>query len=233
MLATKQGLIKKTTLDEYVRINNNGKKAITFANEEDELIGVQLTSGSAEIIMASSGGKCIRFSEEDIRPTGRTSMGVKSIKLDKGEVVVDMTKVKEDCEVLTITENGYGKRTDISEYRLQGRAGSGIKVGVLNDKTGNVVNLKLVHPQEDDVMIISDNGIIIRIKADEISKIGRNTQGVKVMRMKDENSKVVAFTIVPHQEDEEETADAQNADTASQSETSEQVVENNDTTTEE
>ncbi len=219
MLATKQGLIKKTTLDEYVRINNNGKKAITFANEEDELIGVQLTSGQDEIIMASSGGKCIRFSEEDIRPTGRTSMGVKSIKLDKGEVVVDMTKVKEDCEVLTITENGYGKRTDISEYRLQGRAGSGIKVGVLNDKTGNVVNLKLVHPTEDDVMIISDNGIIIRIKADEISKIGRNTQGVKVMRMKDSNSKVVAFTIVPHQEDEE-TADTQSVDTASQSEIS-------------
>ncbi len=207
MLATKQGLIKKTTLDEYVRINNNGKKAITFANEDDELIGVQLTGGQDEIIMASSGGKCIRFSEEDIRPTGRTSMGVKSIKLDKGEVVVDMTRVKDDCEVLTITENGYGKRTDISEYRLQGRAGSGIKVGVLNDKTGNVVNLKLVHPTEDDVMIISDNGIIIRIKADEISKIGRNTQGVKVMRMKDSNSKVVAFTIVPHQEDEEQPAE--------------------------
>ncbi len=222
MLATKQGLIKKTTLDEYVRINNNGKKAITFASEDDELIGVQLTSGKDEIIMASSGGKCIRFSEEDIRPTGRTSMGVKSIKLDKGEIVVDMTKVKEDCEVLTITENGYGKRTDINEYRLQGRAGSGIKVGVLNDKTGNVVNLKLVHPTEDDVMIISDNGIIIRIKADEISKIGRNTQGVKVMRMKDGNSKVVAFTIVPHQEDEEEPTEENNpTDGSSVTETAE------------
>ncbi len=216
MLATKQGLIKKTTLDEYIRINSNGKKAITFANEDDELIGVQLTSGEDEIIMASSGGKCIRFSEKDIRPTGRTSMGVKSIKLDKGEVVVDMTKVKEDCEVLTITENGYGKRTDISEYRLQGRAGSGILVGKLTEKTGNVVNLKLVHPTEDDVMIIADNGIIIRIKAEEISKIGRNTQGVKVMRMKDEESRVVAFTIVPRQEDEETAT-----------ENSEQTAENN------
>ncbi len=226
MLATKQGLIKKTTLDEYVRINNNGKKAITFASEDDELIGVQLTSGKDEIIMASSGGKCIRFSEEDIRPTCRTSMGVKSIKLDKGEIVVDMTKVKEDCEVLTITENGYGKRTDINEYRLQGRAGSGIKVGVLNDKTGNVVNLKLVHPTEDDVMIISDNGIIIRIKADEISKIGRNTQGVKVMRMKDGNSKVVAFTIVPHQEDEEEPTEENNpTDGSSVTETAETNAE--------
>ncbi len=229
MLATKQGLIKKTTLDEYVRINSNGKKAITFASEDDELIGVQLTSGNDEIIMASSGGKCIRFSEEDIRPTGRTSMGVKSIKLDKGEVVVDMTKVKDDCEVLTITENGYGKRTDISEYRLQGRAGSGIKVGVLNDKTGNVVNLKLVHPLEDDVMIISDNGIIIRIKADEISKIGRNTQGVKVMRMKDGNSKVVAFTIVPHQEDEEQPEENATTDGSSASENAEVNNESVDT----
>ena len=226
MLATKQGLIKKTTLDEYVRINSNGKKAITFANEDDELIGVQLTSGEDEIIMASSGGKCIRFSEKDIRPTGRTSMGVKSIKLDKGEVVVDMTKVKEDCEVLTITENGYGKRTDISEYRLQGRAGSGILVGKLTEKTGNVVNLKLVHPTEDDVMIIADNGIIIRIKAEEISKIGRNTQGVKVMRMKDEESRVVAFTIVPRQEDEETAAENTTTDGSSAIETAETNTDN-------
>lgn len=226
MLATKQGLIKKTTLDEYIRINSNGKKAITFANEDDELIGVQLTSGEDEIIMASSGGKCIRFSEKDIRPTGRTSMGVKSIKLDKGEVVVDMTKVKEDCEVLTITENGYGKRTDISEYRLQGRAGSGILVGKLTEKTGNVVNLKLVHPTEDDVMIIADNGIIIRIKAEEISKIGRNTQGVKVMRMKDEESRVVAFTIVPRQEDEETAAENSEQTAENNSEASSESVEN-------
>ncbi|MDE7336909.1 MAG: DNA gyrase subunit A, partial [Clostridia bacterium] len=219
MMATKQGLIKKTTLDEFVRINNNGKKAITFASEDDELISVQLTRGDEQIIMASSGGKCIRFAEEDVRATGRTSMGVKSIRLDKGEVVVDMAIVKEDCEVLTITENGYGKRTDLEEYRVQGRAGSGIKVGVLNDKTGNVVNLKLVNPSTDDVMIIADNGIIIRVKADEISKIGRNTQGVKVMKMKDDKAKVVAFTIVPHQEEENvENADGESQEQAQQSE---------------
>lgn len=220
MMATKQGLIKKTTLDEFVRINSNGKKAITFASEDDELISVQLTRGDEQIIMASSGGKCIRFAEEDVRATGRTSMGVKSIRLDKGEVVVDMTIVKEDCEVLTITENGYGKRTDLEEYRVQGRAGSGIKVGVLNDKTGNVVNLKLVNPLTDDVMIIADNGIIIRVKADEISKIGRNTQGVKVMKMKDDKAKVVAFTIVPHQDEEntEDSADGENQEGAQQSE---------------
>lgn len=220
MMATKQGLIKKTTLDEFVRINSNGKKAITFASEDDELISVQLTRGDEQIIMASSGGKCIRFAEEDVRATGRTSMGVKSIRLDKGEVVVDMAIVKEECEVLTITENGYGKRTDLEEYRVQGRAGSGIKVGVLNDKTGNVVNLKLVNPLTDDVMIIADNGIIIRVKADEISKIGRNTQGVKVMKMKDDKAKVVAFTIVPHQDEEntEDSADGENQEGAQQSE---------------
>ncbi len=234
MMATKQGLIKKTTLDEFVRINSNGKKAINFASEDDELISVQLTRGDEQIIMASSGGKCIRFAEEDVRATGRTSMGVKSIRLDKGEVVVDMTIVKDGCEVLTITENGYGKRTDLEEYRVQGRAGSGIKVGVLNDKTGNVVNLKLVNPETDDVMIIADNGIIIRVKADEISKIGRNTQGVKVMKMKDDKAKVVAFTIVPHQEEEAEPTEENNQDgAAAEPQTSESAAEQSDNATEE
>ena len=123
--------------------------------------------------------------------------------------------------MLTITQTGYGKRTDVSGYRQQGRAGSGIKVGVLNDKTGNVVNLKLVDPESDDVMIISDNGVIIRVKASEISKMSRNTQGVKVMRIKDENSKVVAFTVVPH---EEETEDAE---TPADEQVAEQTVEEN------
>ncbi|MGN0771975.1 MAG: DNA gyrase subunit A [Christensenellales bacterium] len=209
MMATRNGLIKKTPLSEFDRIQSNGKIAITLV-EGDELIGVQLTGGKDEIIMASSGGKCIRFSEETVRPTGRTSQGVKSINLDKskGEYVVDMTKVVEGSEVLTITSNGYGKRTDISEYTLQGRAGKGIKAGVLNDKTGDLVNLKLVNPETDDVMIIADNGTIIRVRADEISKIGRNTQGVKVMKMKEEGN-VVCFTIVPHAEEEAETEETQ------------------------
>ena len=218
MLATKNGLIKKTKLEEFVRINSNGKIAITLV-DGDELIGAQLTKGGQDVIMASSGGKCIRFNEDDVRPTGRNSQGVKSIRLDSGEAVVDMTLVRDNCEVLTITQNGYGKRTDVSEYRQQGRAGSGIKVGVLNDKTGNVVNLKLVDPESDDVMIISDNGVIIRVKASEISKMSRNTQGVKVMRIKDENSKVVAFTVVPH---EEETEDAE---TPADEQVAEQTVE--------
>ncbi|MEG1535477.1 MAG: DNA gyrase subunit A [Clostridia bacterium] len=218
IMATKQGLIKKTPLSEFDRIQNNGKIAISLV-DNDELIGVQLTDGNEEIIMASSGGKCIRFSENDVRATGRTSQGVKSIRMDEGEVVVDMTIVKENCEVLTITSNGYGKRSDLSEYSLQGRAGKGVKAGALNEKTGYVVNLKLVNPETDDVMIISDNGIIIRIKASEISKIGRNTQGVKVMRMKDGDCKVVAFTIVPHVDEVEESPDGENAETDGEEET--------------
>ena len=223
VMATKEGLIKKTALEEFERIQTNGKIAISLVGE-DELISVQLTDGTNEILMASSGGKCIRFKEEDVRPTGRTSQGVKSIRMDKGERVVDMTIVKEGCDALTITENGYGKRTDLSEYTLQGRAGKGVKVGVLNDKTGNVVNLKLVNPETDDLIIIADNGITIRVKAGDVSKMGRNTQGVKIMRMKDANSKVSAFTVVPHDDGEQtevpaETAaeaQAQTSDTSAQ-----------------
>lgn len=205
VLATKNGLIKKTDLAEFERIQSNGKIAIRL-QEGDELIGAMHTDGDNEIIIASTGGKCIRFHEQDIRDTGRSSMGVKSISLDKGERVVDATIVRENTDVLTITENGYGKRTDIDEYRFQARGGKGIKVGVLNEKTGNVVNLKLVSTEED-VMILADNGVVIRLNADSISKIGRNTQGVKLMRLKDEGSKVVSFTIVPRS-DEEPAEDA-------------------------
>ncbi len=211
VMATKEGLIKKTSLEEFERIQTNGKIAISLVGE-DELISVQLTDGTNEILMASSGGKCIRFSEEDVRPTGRTSQGVKSIRMDKDERVVDMTIIKEGCDALTITENGYGKRTDLSEYTLQGRAGKGVKVGVLNDKTGNVVNLKLVDPEKDDLIIIADNGITIRVKAGDVSKMGRNTQGVKIMRMKDATSKVSAFTVVPHDDGEETEAPAETAE---------------------
>ena len=202
LLATKKGLIKKTDLTEFERIQTNGKIAIKL-QDGDELISAIHTDGDNELIIASNGGKCIRFHEGDIRDTGRTSMGVKSIRMDENEVVVDATKVRENTEVMTITENGYGKRTDIDEYRFQTRGGKGVKVGVLNEKTGNIVNLKLVSADED-VMIISDNGVVIRMNADKISKIGRNTQGVKVMRMKDESSKVVSFTIVPRDEQAEE-----------------------------
>ena len=201
VLATKQGLIKKTPIEEFNRIQNNGKIAITLV-DGDELIGAALTTGEDQILMASTAGKCIRFHEKDIRETGRTSQVVKSIALDKGEVVVDMALVKAGCEVLTITENGYGKRTDLSEYTLQGRAGKGVKVGVLNEKTGNVVNLKLVDPENDDIIIVTNKGTIMRVKVDQISKMGRNTQGV-IIKKNEKNEIVAAIAAVPHVEDEE------------------------------
>ena len=202
ILATKNGLIKKTDLAEFERIQNNGKIAITLV-DDDELIGADLATDGDQIIMASSGGKCIRFAENTVRPTGRTSQGVKSISLSQGEVVVDMTLVKEGYDVLTITENGFGKRSDLSEYTLQGRNGKGVKVGVLNDKTGNVVNVKLVDPENDDIIIITDKGVVMRVKVDQISKMGRNTQGV-IIKKNEKGEKIAAIATVPHVDESEE-----------------------------
>ena len=140
MMATKKGLIKKTALEEFASIRKVGKVAIKLT-EDDELISVGLTNGEDEIIMASKEGKCIRFSEKDVRPMGRDTQGVRSMLLSKNDVVVDMSIIKEGYEIVTITENGYGKRTDISDYRLQTRGGKGVKAGVFTSKTGKLVNL--------------------------------------------------------------------------------------------
>lgn len=210
MLATKGGLVKRTSLSEFELIRKVGKIAISL-NEGDELISVQILEDSDEILLASSSGKCIRFPAVSVRPTGRTSMGVKSIHLDGDDKVVDMAVIRAgtDQEVLTISRNGYGKRSDIDEYRLQSRAGKGTLAGKFNEVTGELVNLKLIHPS-DDVMIIADNGIIIRIKAEEISKISRNTKGVRIMRMKGEGN-VVCVAVAPPEPDEEEMPEGETA----------------------
>ena len=194
-MATKRGLVKKTDLKEFESIRKVGKIAITLI-DDDELIGVSQTTGYDEIIIASSEGKCIRFSEEDVRAMGREAQGVRSMKIDDDDFIVDMSVVKNGLEVITISQNGYGKRSDIIDYRLQSRAGKGIKAGVFNEKTGRLVNLKLVDP-EDDIMIISDNGVIIRVAAKEISKIGRDTQGVRIMRFKQGEANVVCLANTP------------------------------------
>jgi DNA gyrase subunit A len=152
--------------------------------------------------MASSTGKCIRFSEEDVRAMGRNAAGVKSMNIEKGkERVVDMTVLMPEYEILTISENGYGKRSDPDDYRLQSRGGKGILAGVFNEKTGNLVNLKQVRADQD-IMLISDNGTIIRTRAREISKIGRNTQGVRIMKV-GQTAKVVSVAIAQAEEDGE------------------------------
>ncbi len=200
VLATKNGLIKKTSLEEFANIRRGGKIAISIV-EGDELISVQLSNGQDDILMASREGKCIRFSENDVRPMGRDTQGVKSMTLNDGDYVVDMSIIKEGYEVITMTENGYGKRTSIDDYRLQIRGGKGVKAGVFNSKTGKLVNLKLVS-SEEDIMIITSNGTIIRVAASEISTIGRDTQGVRIMRIDD--STVSKIAISPKSEAEED-----------------------------
>jgi DNA gyrase subunit A len=201
MMATSDGLVKKTKVSEFKRIRRVGKVAISL-HEGDELISVQITSGRDEILMASSTGKCIRFSEEDVRNMGRSASGVKSIHLDSGnkDKVVDMTVLMPGYEILTVSANGYGKRSDVEDYRLQSRAGKGIKAGIFNEKTGMLVDLKQVKP-EQDVMLISDNGTIIRTRAREISKISRDTQGVRIMRVAG-NAKVVCVAIAQAEQED-------------------------------
>ena len=198
-MATRNGLIKKTALSEFENIRKVGKIAIRI-NEGDELISVQFTTGEDELIIASSEGKCIRFSEQGVRPMGRDTQGVRAMDLGEGDYLVDMLVVKPGCQILTITSKGYGKRSEVEDYRLQGRAGKGIKAGVFNEKTGHLVNLKIVG-EDEDIMIISNNGTIIRMHVSDISMIGRNTQGVRVMRLKD--SEVATVAVAPREEEEE------------------------------
>ena len=202
-MATRNGLVKKTDLSEFESIRKGGKIAISLV-EGDQLIGVEMTTGYDEIIVASHEGKCIRFSEEEVRPMGREAQGVISMRLDDNDYVVDMAVIRNGYEVITVSENGFGKRSSVVDYRLQSRAGKGIKAGVFNEKTGKLVNLKLVDP-ENDIMLIADTGVVIRIRAKEISKIGRDTLGVRIMKFKDEG-KVVSVVATPASADEiEET----------------------------
>ena len=205
IMATKHGLIKKTSLSEFERINKNGKIALTLV-ENDSLIGVELSCGDDEILVAASDGKCIRFSEKDIRATGRGSQGVKSMNFNEGEHAIDMTIVKAGSQIITISENGYGKRSDVDEYRLQGRGGMGIKAGVFNEKTGKLVAMKQTSGDED-LLITTDNGVVIRTPIDSISHLSRVSQGVKVMRLKGD-AKIMAVALA-EKELEEEPAEAE------------------------
>ena len=204
IMATRQGLIKKTPVSEFASIRKGGKIAIKL-NDNDELISVYLTNGNNEVLLASSEGKCIRFNEKFVRTMGRDTMGVKAMKLNENETIVDMTIITPNSDMLTISEYGYGKRTNEDEYRLQGRNGKGIKAGIFNEVTGKLVNLKQV-TDDDDIMLIADDGVIIRVASNEISKIGRNTKGVRVMKLKD-NAKIVCVAVVKSDKSQEELAE--------------------------
>jgi DNA gyrase subunit A len=204
IMATKNGLIKKTDLKHFESIRVVGKIAIKLVGS-DELISVQVATGESQVLVASNEGKCIRFKETDVRSMGRDTQGVKCINLADDDYVVDMIIIKEGYKILTISEKGYGKRSNIEDYRLQTRAGKGIKAGVFDEKTGRLVNLKQVSENED-VMLITQDGIIIRTAADSISIIGRNTKGVKIMKL-DEGDKVVSVATSEKESDLEDELD--------------------------
>ena len=209
IMATKRGLIKKTDLSEFERINKNGKIAISLL-EGDELIETQMSTGENEILIASHEGKCIRFSEKDVRKTGRGSQGVKSMNLAKDDRIIDMTIISPGSQIVTITENGYGKRSNESEYRLQGRGGMGVKAGVFNEKTGKLVALKQISGDED-ILMIADSGVIIRTPVDAISMFSRVSQGVKVMRLKD-GAKIVSVALADKEDVQENEFSEQDQD---------------------
>ncbi len=219
IIATKNGLIKKTKLIEFANIRKNGKIAITL-DEGDEVVDVKTSSGDDEVLVASSSGKCCRFSEQKVRAMGRLARGVKSISLDSGEHVVSMTVIKKgesDAQIITISEYGYGKRNKASDFRLTSRGAKGVRAGTFNEKTGKLVCLKQVHI-DDDLMIIADNGVIIRTPVKDISLLSRGTQGVKIMKLKND-AKVVCLTTSEHEEEE---------DDATIDEVIEQNIKNND-----
>ncbi|TZE80771.1 DNA gyrase subunit A [Calorimonas adulescens] len=193
LMVTRTGLIKKTDLNEYGNVRKTGIKALSL-EENDELISVRLAESGQEIIIGTKNGMCIRFSEKDVRTSGRTSKGVTAIELDKDDEIIGMDLIDGGGYVLTVTENGFGKRTPTSEYRLQARRGKGIKAYNRSDKNGYAITIRVVQ-QEDDLMITTLNGNIIRLKVSDIPELHRNSQGVRLIRL-DDGDKVVSIARV-------------------------------------
>lgn len=201
IMATRNGLVKKTRLTEYDNIRRGGLLAVSL-RENDELIDVRLTDGEKDIILVTREGMSIRFRESDVRPLGRVSQGVKGITLEDGDYVVAMATSREDSTLLVVTENGFGKRTELEEYKTQIRGGKGILTYRVTEKTGKVAGVKLVY-ESDEIMLISSDGTIIRMKVADISILGRATQGVTLMRTSEGNI-VVSIARIEEKDDEEE-----------------------------
>ncbi len=204
LMATKNGLIKKTKLSEYSNIRKTGIQGITL-KDEDELIDVRLTDGNSSIVMVTAKGLSIRFGEDEVRAVGRTSQGVKGINLGKDDKVIGMEPIENEKDyILAITENGFGKRTEVEEYRQQARAGKGILTYKTTAKTGHIIGIKIVN-DDDDIMLITDTGVIIRINVKDISVLGRNTQGVTLMRTSDGGKVINIAKIISEDEVENKT----------------------------
>ena len=204
LMCTRGGVIKKTAVTDYDTSRKGGIIGIVL-DEGDELIKVELTNGENEVVIGTNTGMAIRFNEKDVRSMGRVTRGVKAITLRGDDYIIGMCIANEDTQLLAVTENGYGKRTELSEYRVQNRGGVGIKTYKCSDITGNVVGIRSVKDDED-IMIITSEGIIIRIAAKDVSSIGRSTKGVRLMRLS-EGVKVVSIGITEHEEPEEETVE--------------------------
>lgn len=202
LFVTKNGLVKRTPMSEFDSIRQNGKIAITL-KEDDELMGVKETTGDDEIIIAGSNGKAVRFHEDGIRPMGRTASGVKGFNVD-GSEVVGLATSRDGTHLLAVSQNGYGKRTPIEEYRLTTRGAKGVKTINITEKTGDLVSVRAVNGDED-AMIVTNSGIIIRISVGDIGIYSRNTQGVKLINVSDEES-VSKVAIVEHSEENEESS---------------------------
>jgi DNA gyrase subunit A len=201
VMATTHGVIKKTFLTEFSRPRRTGIIACAL-DESDRLIGAAVTDGDHDVLLAKTGGKAIRFREKDVRPMGRTARGVRGVEREKGETVVGMVTVKgEDHSILVVTENGYGKRTKIDDYRITNRGGKGIITVKATDRTGSLIAIKEVVPS-DELMLITQNGIVIRTSVESIAEIGRNTQGVRVMKP-DAGDRVVAVARLATEEPDE------------------------------
>ncbi|QVK21251.1 DNA gyrase subunit A [Mycoplasmatota bacterium] len=200
LFGTKRGLVKRTDIRAYANIRSNGLRAISL-RDGDELLKVRITDGKRDIIMGASNGKAIRFNEKDVRIMGRVTSGVRGIKLGSKEEVIGITVINEERnEILVVTEYGYGKRTNVDEYRLQTRGGKGVKTLNVTEKNGNLVSLRSVS-ENDDLLIITDKGMIIRMDVGQISQTGRATQGVRLIRLNDEHS-VSTIALVPQAEEE-------------------------------
>ncbi len=208
VMCTKRGIIKKTTLEAYSRPRTNGVNAIVI-REGDQLLEVKLTSGNAEIMIAAREGRAIRFNESTVRPMGRVSSGVRAISVDDDNEVIGMIAIEPESkqDVLVLSENGYGKRTDLEEYRITNRGGKGVKTINITEKTGKLISIQAV-TDENDLMIINRSGLTIRTSADQIRVAGRATQGVKVIDLR-EGDAIASVTAVPKTEEDEELAEAQ------------------------
>ena len=210
-MITKEGVIKKTPLTDYDTNRKGGLYAISL-NEEDELINVKLTNGDNQVFVVTHDGKSIRFKETDVRPMGRTAHGVRAIDLSDGDYVVGSAILDGDAELLLVTENGLGKVTASDEYKIQSRAGKGVKTYKITEKTGNLVGVKAVG-ENDDVMLITSGGTIIRTAVSGISRMGRATQGVMLMRLA-EDEKIVSLAQAQHEDEEEENTENTGAETS-------------------